>query len=183
MFASQTRRANQLTFALLCGFTVLGLLVARTQVEAVYNAIIYYLLLMAALLLALQVSFFRTLHPTAALTNREASFGWYYGWGIGMVGLGAVAAMLLAWFYLAQVDEAYWGRQLLWEASELRRQGVSESMIPLVLQNLRDEQSGYIEIQLIAFASGLTAVVGSLAPSAWFYLTGAGAKRDANLSH
>lgn len=183
MFASQTRRANQLTFALLSGLTILGLLIARTQIEAVYNASTYYLLLMAALLLALQVIFFRTLRPTATLTSREASFGWYYGWGIGMVGLGVVVAMLLVWFYLAQVDEAYWGRQLLWEASALRRQGVSESMIPLVLQNLQDDQSGYLEIQLIAFTGGLTAVVGSLVPSTWFYLTGAGAKRDAHLTY
>jgi len=54
VFASQTRWANQLTFALLLGLALLGLLIARTQAEGFYDSQIVYILTMVGIILALQ---------------------------------------------------------------------------------------------------------------------------------
>lgn len=183
MFASQTRWANQLTFALLLGLALLGLLIARTQAEGFYDSQIVYILTMVGIILALQTGFLSVLHPNPKFNHREASFRWYYGWGLKMVGLGTAIAILLTWFYLSQVDEGYADRQLLWEATQLRRQGVPETVIPMLLQNLSDQQNQHPEEQIIAFIGGLTAVLGSIITSSWFYLTGEGVKRAAQSDH
>lgn len=163
MFATQTPRANQLTFSMLLAIALMGLFVYRSQSEEFYHAGQYYALGIASLTMLAIIGYLFTLRPDGG--EDVGSLNWFFGRAIVMALVGVVAGSLAIFAYTQFGDDTFLPRQLEWEAHALEKQQLPSEIVDMMLESDRTEQSLHLEEVFVVFCGGITGLTGALLAS------------------